>query len=175
MITQANQRKLQGVAGLQTISALTHRQLVELLQRKVITPELFDEQAIAEVLDPEDPKKRYCLCRNPETAKRETHTRQNLLALTRQHLEAIALGRSPKKPTAGDRPVPDKRPTVPSSRPKKGPSAGRSPVVAPRVRDRRVGRSSEVIRETRRGQAVFMAKKKSMARRAARRESARPS
>lgn len=123
MITQANQRKLQGVAGWQTISALTHRQLVELLQRKVITPELFDEQAIAEVLDPEDPKKRYCLCRNPETAQRETHTRQNLLALTRQHLEAIAWGRSPKKPTAGDRPAPDKLPTVPSSRPKKGPSA----------------------------------------------------
>ena len=33
MITQANQRKLQGVAGWQTISALPHRQLVELLQR----------------------------------------------------------------------------------------------------------------------------------------------
>jgi transposase len=102
MITQANQRKLKGVHGLQTISALTHRQLVELLRRKVITPELFDEKAIAEVLDPEDPKKRYCLCRNPETAKRETHTRQNLLELTRQKLEAIALGRSPKKINPGE-------------------------------------------------------------------------
>ena len=49
-------------------------------------------------------------------------------------------------------------------------AAGRSPVVAPRVGDGTVGRFSAVIRETRRGQAVFMAK----ARRAARRESERP-
>ena len=49
-------------------------------------------------------------------------------------------------------------------------AAGRSPVVAPMVGDGMVGRSSAVIRETRRGQAVFMAQ----ARRAARRESERP-
>ena len=49
-------------------------------------------------------------------------------------------------------------------------AAGRSPVVAPRVGDGMVGRFSAVIRETRRDQAVFMAK----ARRAARRESERP-
>ena len=97
MITQANSRKLKGVAGLQTISALTHRQIVELLERKLITPELFDEKAIAEVLDPEEPGKRYCLCRNAETAKRETHTRQNLLELTRGQLEAIARGASGKR------------------------------------------------------------------------------
>jgi len=54
MITQANSRKLEGIKGLQTISALTHRQLVDLLERKVITPELFDEKAIAEVLDPDN-------------------------------------------------------------------------------------------------------------------------
>src|SRR5688572_20791604 len=42
MITQANSRQLKGVEGLQTISALTHRQIVQLLERKVITPELFD-------------------------------------------------------------------------------------------------------------------------------------
>lgn len=109
MITQANSRKLNGVQGLQTISALTHRQIVELLQRKVITPELFDEKAIAEVLDPEDLKKRYCLCRNPETAKRENHTRQNLLELTRQKLEAIAQGRSKKKKDNEDQAHPDKK------------------------------------------------------------------
>ncbi len=60
MITQANSRKLQGTEGLQTISALTHRQIVDLLERKVITPELFDEKAIAEVLDPDNLKRRYC-------------------------------------------------------------------------------------------------------------------
>ncbi len=93
MITQANSRKLQGTEGLQTISALTHRQIVDLLERKVITPELFDEKAIAEVLDPDNLKRRYCLCRNPETAKRETRTRKELLEVTRLKLEAIAAPR----------------------------------------------------------------------------------
>jgi transposase len=100
MSTQANSRKLEGTKGLQTISALTHRQIVDLLERKVITPELFDEKAIAEVLDPDNPKRRYCLCRNPETAKRETQTRKELLEVTRQKLQAIAAPR--KKPGQKD-------------------------------------------------------------------------
>ena len=43
MITKAVADKIKGTEGLHTISALTHRQIVELLERKVITPELFDE------------------------------------------------------------------------------------------------------------------------------------
>jgi transposase len=100
MITQANLRRLEGTEGLQTISALTHRQVVDLLERKVITRELFDEREIVEVLDPDNLKKRYCLCRNPESAQRETRTRQNLLELTRQALEVIAAGRTRKQPDA---------------------------------------------------------------------------
>jgi hypothetical protein len=65
--------KIKGTEGLHTISALTHRQIVELLERKVITAELFDEE-IVEVFDPEEPKRRYCLCRNPQTAVREGKT-----------------------------------------------------------------------------------------------------
>jgi len=42
-----------------------------LLERKVITAELFDEEKIVEVFDPEEPKRRYCLCRNPQTAGRK--------------------------------------------------------------------------------------------------------
>jgi hypothetical protein len=53
---------------------LTHRQIIELLERKVVSRELFDEQHIVEVLDPEDPKRRYCLCHNPQTAQREEPT-----------------------------------------------------------------------------------------------------
>jgi len=90
MITQASSQQLKGVQGLQTISALTHRQTVELLERKVIRRELFDEKSIAEVIDPDDPKRRYCLCRNPETARRETQTRQALLEATRQQLDRSA-------------------------------------------------------------------------------------
>jgi hypothetical protein len=70
MITKAVAQKLKGTEGLHTISALTHRQIVELLERKVITAEFFDEKQIVEVFDPQDPKRRYCLCRN--TQKGET-------------------------------------------------------------------------------------------------------
>jgi transposase len=80
---------------LHTITALTHRQIVELLERQVIQAELFDEKRIVEVMDPEKPSQRYCLCRNPETAARETATRQRLLDLTQAALAKIA-GRKPK-------------------------------------------------------------------------------
>jgi hypothetical protein len=90
MITQANAEKVRGIAGLNTISALTHRQIVALLVRKVITPDLFDERRIVEVVDPDDPGRRYELCRNPLTAQRETTTRQSLLEVTRKALDKIA-------------------------------------------------------------------------------------
>ena len=82
--------KIKGIEGLHTISALTHRQMVELLERKVITAELFDEGQIVEVFDPEEPKRRYCLCRNPQTAGREGKTRERLLERTRAALDRIA-------------------------------------------------------------------------------------
>lgn len=90
MITQASAEQVQGMEGLNLISALTHRQIVELLARKVITPELFDERRIVEVIDPQDLHRRYALCRNPQSAQRETSTRQRLLDLTRAGLDKIA-------------------------------------------------------------------------------------
>jgi transposase len=95
MITQAKARELKKVEGLQTITALTHRQIVELLEREVIKAELFDEKKIVEVIDPDNPQQRYCLCRNPETAERERATRQRLLDLTQAGLTKMA-GRKKK-------------------------------------------------------------------------------
>lgn len=89
MVTQASLDKVKGVEGLNTISALTHRQIVELLERKVIQIELFDERKVVEVIDPERPGRRYELCRNPQSAHRETATRKKLLDLTRQALDRI--------------------------------------------------------------------------------------
>ena len=89
MVTQTNAEKLKDVEGLHTISALTHRQIMELVERKVIQAELFDEKRIAEVIDPKNPKQRYCLCRNPLTGARETATRQRLLDRTREALDKI--------------------------------------------------------------------------------------
>ena len=90
MVTHSVEDKLKGVEGLSTISALTHRQIVSLLERKVIELDLFDENNIAEVVDPEDLTRRYCLCRNPQSAQREGDTRSALLTRTRDELDRIA-------------------------------------------------------------------------------------
>lgn len=94
-ITQANAAQIQSASDLHSISALTHPEIVKLLERKVLQAELFDEKKIVEVLDPADPTKRYCLCRNPDTAQRETTTRRRLLDCTREGLEKIA--QSPRR------------------------------------------------------------------------------
>jgi len=90
MLTRANLEKVKNVNGLNTISALTHPQMKELLYRNVIQLDLFDEKNIVEIIDPDNPKQRYCLCQNPESAKRETKTRNALLEKTREGLEKIA-------------------------------------------------------------------------------------
>ncbi len=95
MITQTNAEKLDQVTGLHTITALTHHQIVELLERKVIQTGLFDEHKIVEVTDPDHLERRYCLCRNPETAVQETETRRRLLDLTRRGLDKL-VGRKRK-------------------------------------------------------------------------------
>ena len=97
MVTAANSEKIKDIEGIATISALTHQQIFDLVKRKEVQPELFDEEEIAEVTDSADISLRYCLCRNPETARRETHTRQRLLDLTVAEMETIAA--SPRKST----------------------------------------------------------------------------
>lgn len=90
MITKANLDKVRNVEGLNTISALTHPQIKKLLSKKVIQIDMFDEENVIEVIDPEDPKRRYCLCRNSSSAQRETKTRDALLTKTKEGLEQIA-------------------------------------------------------------------------------------
>ena len=89
MVTQSNVEALKDEEDLQMIGALTHGAMMSLLKEKVIALDLFDERNIHEVTDPADPSRRYCLCRNPATAKRETATRQRLLGLTATALDAI--------------------------------------------------------------------------------------
>jgi transposase len=89
MVTQANAKKLETVQGLHTLSALTHAQMFDLVERNVVQMELFDERKIVEVMDPKKPHQRYCLCRNPDTQARETATRKRLLELTRQGLDKL--------------------------------------------------------------------------------------
>jgi len=89
MITRSNIAALKDEEDLQTIGALTHGEMMTLLKEKVIDMDLFDERSIHEVSDPADPTRRYCLCRNPQTAQRERATRQRLLDLTAAALTKI--------------------------------------------------------------------------------------
>ena len=97
MLTSARLSEL-SEAGMRSVTALTHPQMLKLIQRKVIQPGLFDEREIAEVRDGDDPSVRYMLCRNPLTAEKERHTREALIGKTREAFEKLA--RSRKRRTA---------------------------------------------------------------------------
>ena len=90
MVTQTRLSELRDIEGLNTISALTHGQMHNLIEREVIQADLFDEKCVIEVSDPENARERYCLCRNPVTREREGKTRQRLLELTEGGLGEIA-------------------------------------------------------------------------------------
>jgi len=79
--------------GFKTLTALTHPQIRDLLERKVIQLDLFDERQPLEVHDPEQNTLRYLLCKNPNTAADERRTRQELIAQTRRALEKLAASR----------------------------------------------------------------------------------
>ena len=91
MVTQQRFEAIRKIGGITTITALTHRQLKGLQDREVVQLELFDERNIVEITDPEDPEQRYCLCRNPNSAKDESATRERLIELTIAGLEQIAV------------------------------------------------------------------------------------
>jgi hypothetical protein len=79
--------------GFKTLTALTHPQIRDLLERKVIQLELFDEREPVAVHDPEQKTLRYLLCKNPKTAADERQTRQELIAQTQRALEKLAASR----------------------------------------------------------------------------------
>lgn len=88
-----------GEAGLRTVTALRHGQIVKLLDRGVIQMGLFDEKNIAQVTEPEHPTVRYLLCKNPETADKETKTRRALLDKTIAALTKLQARKHPRTPT----------------------------------------------------------------------------
>ena len=76
--------------GFKTLTALTHPQIFQLLERDVIQPELFDERRIEEVKDPDNPRIRYMLCKNPHTMLRERETRDSLVEKVSSEFEKFA-------------------------------------------------------------------------------------
>lgn len=88
--TIGNLEKLHA-AGFRHISALTHKAMLKKIEEESspIQIGLFDAQRIVEVLDPADPRTRWCLCKNEETARRETATRAALMKKTEDKLRAL--------------------------------------------------------------------------------------
>jgi transposase len=85
MVTMAQYEKIDHDT-VKVVSALTHKKIQSLCEKETIRIGMFDEKNIVEVVDG---NARYCLCKNPEMAKKETKTRDALVAKTREELERI--------------------------------------------------------------------------------------
>ena len=90
MITQSNVEQIKEEKDIRTIGALTHSEIEKLRIRGAIQLDFFHELNIHQVIDPDNPKERYCLCRNPETARRVADGRKKLIELTEEGLKQIA-------------------------------------------------------------------------------------
>ena len=86
MVTQANYDEINHDT-VKVISALRHSAIKSLCDKGTIQLSMFDEKNIVEVIDG---KLRYCLCKNPDMARKEAITRQALLQRTKEKLDAIA-------------------------------------------------------------------------------------
>ena len=85
MVTQAKYGQLDHDV-VKVVSALTHGAIKNLCDKNVMPIGLFDEKNIVEVIDG---KLRYCLCKNPDMARKETATRESLLKKTEEELDKI--------------------------------------------------------------------------------------
>jgi hypothetical protein len=85
MITQAKYEQINHETT-KVVSALSHNAIKALCEKEAIQLGLFDENNIVEVIDNGI---RYCLCKNPEMAEKESRTRQALLKKTTEVLDKI--------------------------------------------------------------------------------------
>lgn len=91
MLTDARIREeLEGVEGLEWISALRGPAIKKLMENKAFTRSLFDDRDLAEITSPDYPGERLMVCRNPLLAQDRRRTRQELLEATETLLESIA-------------------------------------------------------------------------------------
>jgi hypothetical protein len=103
MITEARIREdLQGVDGLDWITALRAPAIRKLVAEGSLEPSLFDEKDLAEITSPQYPNERLVVCRNPLLAEKRRRKRQELLAGTERELaKIIAAVHRPRRPLRG--------------------------------------------------------------------------
>jgi len=91
MITEARIREdLQGIEGLDWITALRAPAIRQLVAEGSLQPSLFDERDLAEITSPTYPNQRLVVCRNPLLADERRRKRQELLTATEKQLAKIA-------------------------------------------------------------------------------------
>ena len=89
MITKSTLSKIKDDQDVKTITAISRNEIFKLLEANKIQPDLFDENNIHEVIDPDDNKTRYCLCKNPLIKEDNEKQREKLLELTLEKLKEI--------------------------------------------------------------------------------------
>jgi len=90
MITEARIREdLDGVEGLNWITALRAPAIRGLVKAGHLQPSLFDQIDMAEITSPDYPGQRLIVCRNPLLAEQRRHKRQELLEATERELAKI--------------------------------------------------------------------------------------
>jgi hypothetical protein len=104
MLTAARIREeLDGVAGLQWITALRAPAIQALVHSGALQLSLFDHQDLAEITHPDYPGERLIVCKNPLLAADRARKRQELLAATERDLADIsAATQRAKRPLRGE-------------------------------------------------------------------------
>jgi transposase len=98
MITPLNYDTISHLKDVFVVTALTHRQIDNLLEQKTIQLGLFNENDIIEVIDPKNSTNRYCLCRNPLVAEKENKTRHAILQKIADKLNKCTAVKRKRKP-----------------------------------------------------------------------------
>ncbi|MFI5269043.1 MAG: IS1634 family transposase, partial [Chloroflexota bacterium] len=82
MVTGAQVRQLQEVAGLSWVTALRAPTIEQLIDAGSIQTSFFDTHNLAEVTDPRYPGERLVVCHNPLLAEKRVHKREDMLLAT---------------------------------------------------------------------------------------------
>jgi transposase len=90
MVTGAQVRQLQEVAGLSWVTALRAPTIQQLVEAGSIQTSLFDIQNLAEVTDPRYPGERLVVCHNPLLAEKRAGKREDMLRATERELDKVA-------------------------------------------------------------------------------------
>jgi len=89
MISQKQIDALEGMKGVEWITALRTEAIRGLVENKALQLGLFDERNLFELTHPDFPGERLVACRNPELAKARAHKRKALLDATMAELEKV--------------------------------------------------------------------------------------